>query len=93
MDNMSMTKDRNYHQARTDHPPKKTITYSDKAAPWSRSTYLMGTRLLPSRMTVTTSPKPHRTRTEIVIRLHLDQDCCKYLQVVFFVDRNFNLFG
>jgi hypothetical protein len=26
----------------------RTITYNDEAAPWSRSNYLMGTRLLPS---------------------------------------------
>jgi hypothetical protein len=33
-----------------DRPPLQTraITYNDEAAPWSRSNYLMGTRLLPS---------------------------------------------
>jgi hypothetical protein len=29
-------------------PQRRTITYSDQAAPWSRSNHLMGTRLLPS---------------------------------------------
>jgi hypothetical protein len=27
----------------------RTITYNDEAAPWSRSSHLMGTILLPSR--------------------------------------------
>jgi hypothetical protein len=28
-------------------PKMRTITYADEAAPWSRSSHLIGTRLLP----------------------------------------------
>jgi hypothetical protein len=42
------------------------ITYDEKAAPWSRSSHLLGTRLLPSRDNSDNNffEPPCRTRTE-----------------------------
>jgi hypothetical protein len=47
-----------------DRPPLqvRTIAYNDEAAPWSRSNYLMGTRLLPST----------NDRDDIFSRTHLE---------------------
>jgi hypothetical protein len=43
----------------------KKITYSDEAAPWSRSNHLMGTRLLSSSND--SDNNPGRTRSEIKV--------------------------
>jgi hypothetical protein len=47
----------------------RTITYNEKAAPWSRSYHLMGTRLFPSSdgSDINLSGTLGRTKTEIMV--------------------------